>query len=325
MLKNLLRHSYWFFLLGACATATRVSRPATQTVRSSYSAEISSHTFDTALLSGKTPASLAALPITQDGAIILSPGYYETTFKSYCLQPGTPDPSANDAYIQQPLNVYRKDIIETALRNSLKKPGLEQRNIQLLLWSVVSGSDYNRLSWEVQNTAKALLSSKQIFQLKGGVMGVIKKVSNYLPGNSPGGLTEMKRLFEMGNSSYDAFERLAVIRQPAKINKADYKRDQWYWQSGGYFLRYFPDSYKQVKVQVYVPEGATDSSAMAAGNYLLFDPVQLMAAPANSDAQHLGIGAPVIEIIRKVIQINKGNTPKKPLPKAAPKDPKSMS
>jgi hypothetical protein len=42
---------------------------------------------------------------------------------------------------------------------------------------------------------------------------------------------------------------------------------------------------------------------MKDGNYLLFDPVTMMAIPANSNAQRLGIGAPVIDIIRRVIQI----------------------
>jgi len=49
------------------------------------------------------------------------------------------------------------------------------------------------------------------------------------------------------------------------------------------------------------------------GNYLLFDPVTMMAIPANSNAQRLGIGAPVIEVIRKVIEIQKiPQAPRKP-------------
>ena len=108
------------------------------------------------------PLSLMELPQTEDGEIVLSEGYYEADFKSYCLQPGTPSPSDRDAYGQAPLGGYRKDIVETVLRNSLKRPDLEQRNIQLLLWSVVSGSDFRKLSWEVQSTAEQLLSRKQI-------------------------------------------------------------------------------------------------------------------------------------------------------------------
>ena len=196
------------------------------------------------------------LPQTEDGEIVLSDGFYEANFKSYCLQPGTPSPSGNDAYRQAPLTGYRKDIIETVLRNSLKRTDLEQRNIQLLLWSVVSGSDFRKLSWEVQTTAQQLLSRKQIFELKGGVMGVVKTVSEALPAT---GVTsanlKLKQLFELGTSSYELFERVAVLQQSPGTNKATINKDQWYKQSNGYYLRYFPSSYQNVKIQVYVPEG----------------------------------------------------------------------
>ena len=62
------------------------------------------------LTNDKTPVSLMELPRTKEGAFVLSPGFYEADFKTYCLQPGTPGPSANDAYLQAPLqgaNAYR--------------------------------------------------------------------------------------------------------------------------------------------------------------------------------------------------------------------------
>jgi hypothetical protein len=123
----------------------------------------------------------------------------------------------------------------------------------------------------------------------------------------------MRRLFELGSSSYEAYERIAVIRQPSKISKADYKRDQWYQQEGGYYVRYFPSSYQRTKIQVFVPKGSLDEEGKQSGYHLLFDPVTMMAIPANSNAQRLGIGAPVVEVIRKVIEIQKiPRAPKKP-------------
>ena len=209
---------------------------------------------------------------------------------------------------------YRKDIVETVLRNSLDRPDLEQRNIQLLLWSVVSGSDYNRLSSSVKATSRQLLTSKQLFALQGGVMGMVKTFAAAFPEtgiNSP--INDMRRLFELGTSSYEAYERIAVLREPSIISHADYKRDQWYQQKEGYYVRYFPGSYQRVKVQVYVPSGSLDNDGKIAGNYLLFDPVTRMAIPANSNAQRLGIGAPVIEVIRKIIEIQKvPQAPRKP-------------
>ena len=117
------------------------------------------------------------LPQTQYGGFVLSPGFYEAEFKTYCLQPGTPDPTQGDAYLQGPVTGHRKDIIESVLLNSRERPDLEQRNVQLLLWSVVSGSNFNKLSYTVQADAMKLLTPKQVFTLKGGVAGVLKTVS----------------------------------------------------------------------------------------------------------------------------------------------------
>ena len=251
------------------------------------------------LLAERKPQSLMELPKSEDGGFVLSPGYYEADFKSYCLQPGTPDPSARDAYLQAPLTGYRKDIIESILRNSQEKTYLEQKNIQLLLWSVVSGSNFNKLSPSVKSTANELLSPKQSFELKGGVMGVVKTLSVAFPS----GNNNLTKLFEIGTGSYEAFERIAVLRQPSEIRRPDLKRDQWYKQVEGYYVRYLPSSYQRVSIQVYVPEGIVDTTA---GKYIIFDPVSLLAIPANSNAQRLGIGAPVIEIVRAIINVQKG-------------------
>jgi hypothetical protein len=256
------------------------------------------------------------LPVSQNGDIILSEGLYESEFKSYCLQPGTPSPSDRDAYLQAPLNSHRKDIVETALRNSINKPYLDQKNIQLLLWSVVSGSNYNKLSGNVQSTADQLLTSKQIFQLKGGYVGLVKNYASFIPESNVKNIyNQMNNLFELGTSSYEAYERIAVPSGASVIRHPEYKKEQWYKQPEGYYVRYFPSSYKKVKVQVFVPKGSLDSTGMKNGSYLFFDPVTMMAIPANSNAQRLGIGAPVIEIVRKVIQIERQ------LPRPAQKNP----
>jgi hypothetical protein len=329
MVKKLHLLIYGCILLAACNSASRNavrssnSNNLSDTVAIFAETDSSSHNMDTMAIAGKTASSLLDLPVTQDGAVILSPGFYEADFKSYCLQPGTPGPSVKDAYGQQVLNSYHKEIVETALRQSLIRTDLEQKNIQLLLWSVVSGSNFDQLSPKVQQTARQLLTRKQIYELRGGLSGMLKRMTNYIPNNS-GDLAAVKGLFEKGINSYDEFEKIAVRREPSIITDPSYRRDQWNWQPGGYFLRYYPASYKQLKVQVYVPDAVTSASAIAAGKYLLFDPVLLMAAPANSNAQHLGIGAPVIEILRKVIQVNT-NGPKLPQPKTTPKNPKTSS
>ncbi len=317
-MKRILLLPFFTALLFSCSSSRK--NTAEQAVTKDYTAVPR----PASLTDSLQPVSLLDLPVNEQGITILSEGFYESEYKSYCLQPGTPDPGPHDAYLQAPLSGYRKDIVGSILRNSQQQPDLPQHNIQLLLWSVVSGSDYNKLSPAVKRTANALLNPKQVFELQGGVMGMVKTVAYNMP---VGTNNEMRRLFELGNSSYEAFEQLAMRRGPSRIHRPDYAADQWYTQPGGYFVRYFPSSYKKVKIQVYVPKGTLDSSGKKAGRYLLFDPVELMAVPANSDAQRLGIGAPMVDIIRKVIIINQGTTPPAPRTKQprVAKQPKAAS
>ena len=325
MSKYLLRNLWVIMLIISCGPSSRNSaskdnkqKPAESTpVGKIDSTNLAQYDF----LADKKPGSLMELPKSQDGGFVLSPGYYEAEFNSYCLQPGTPDPSPRDAYYQAPLRGYRKEIIESILRNSQDKPDLQQRNIQLLLWSVVSGSNFNKLASPVQSTAYQLLTPKQVFELKGGVMGVVKQVASAIPTGNSG----LNRLFDLGTDSYEAYERMAVLRQPSEISHPEYKRDQWNKVPEGYYVRHFAKGYQKVHIQVYVPDGIVDSTS---GKYLFFDPVSMLAVPANSNAQRLGIGAPVIiDIVRKVIIINKGSGPAKrpdPAPKTGnPKNPKA--
>ena len=322
---TLLKHIWLFIFISACASSSKHQLIQTN-LPEAGTAYTPVPVLPDTLHNGEQPQPLTGLPQTEEGQIVLAEGYYEADYKSYCLQPGTPDPTDRDAYLQMPLQANQKDIVETVLRQSLQQPKLDQKNIQLLLWSVVSGSDYNKLSWPVQLTAQQLLTKKQIFQLKGGVMGVVKQVAQALPdARISGAQVSIKRMFETGTGTYESFERIAVLREPSVIHKANYKKEQWYQQPGGYYVRYFPNGYKQVKIQLYVPKGTLDSTGMQQGNYLLFDPVNRMAAPANSNAQRLGIGAPVAEIIRKIIRMQKdAPKPKQPTPKEQPKTSKEQ-
>lgn len=263
--------------------------------------------------SAQTPQSLVGLPQTQYGGFVLKPGFYEAEFKTYCLQPGTPDPHNGDAYVQSPISGYRKDIIESVLLNSREQKDMEQRNIQLLLWSIVSGSNFNNLSYSVQNDAAKLLTPKQIFQLKGGVIGVIKKASyttGLLNSNSA-----IKQLFETGVNSYEAYERIAINHEQSQIIKRGVKYNQWYRQNENYYVRFIPESYKKVKIQVYVPDGLLDADGKLNGEYLVYDPTGQQGIPTFTNAQRLGIGAPVIVgIVRQVIKINKALPPPKKSP-----------
>jgi hypothetical protein len=303
----LLRNLFLVIFLSACASSARNSK---QTVTSDEVDTGSS--IQPIIGEDQKPRSLMSLPQSQDGGFVLAPGFYEAEFKTYCLQPGTPDPSQGDAYFQGPVTGYRKDIVESVLLNSRRNPEVDQRNVQLLLWSVVSGSNFNKLSPSVQADAMKLLTPKQVFTLKGGVVEVLKTVSQstgvFHANNG------IQNLLETGITSYESFERLAVLKERSQIRRKDVKYDQWYKQRDNYYIRYFPVSYKKVRIQVYVPDNLMDSEGKVNGEYVVFDPTGQQAIPAFTNAQRLGIGTPVIDIVRVIIQVNKKSTYPKKLP-----------
>lgn len=263
--------------------------------------------------------SMVEQPQTENGSFVLKPGLYTAEFKSYCLQPGTPDPTPRDAYFQAPLNHPRKEIIETILKNSQTANDLDQRNIQLLLWGVMSRTEFSKLPTPVQYTGRRLLNSKQIFELNGGVMGIVKTVAAVMP--SGGTLGDIQDIFNTGVNSYEAYERIAVPRTLSQMRNPEFRLNQWYRHAEGYYVRYYPDGYKKTTIQVYVPETTQDGENLI--NYILFDPTSISIAPANTNAQRLGIGAPVvIDIIRTVIKVIDLDKPTRPAKKEAPKHPK---
>jgi sRNA-binding carbon storage regulator CsrA len=74
-------------------------------------------------------------------------------------------------------------------------------------------------------------------------------------------------------------------------------------------------SYQKVRIQVFVPDGLLDAEGKVGGEYLVFDPTGQQAIPAFTNAQRLGIGAPVIiDVVRKVIQIKKVSENEKKIP-----------
>jgi hypothetical protein len=104
------------------------------------------------------------------------------------------------------------------------------------------------------------------------------------------------------------------------------KYDQWYKQKENYYIRYFPANYQKMKIQIYVPAGLLDSADKLNDEYVVFDPTGKQAVPAYTNAQRLGVGAPVIDILRKVIIIQKKQDlplPKNPKQKQKETTPKS--
>src|SRR6478672_2345754 len=98
MKTALLRNFFCSLALVACVSPRNSNQsPSDHLLNSSFPDEPQ-------IAVDQKPSSLMDLPQTQYGGFILKPGFYESEFKTYCLQPGTPDPHQGDAYVQGPIS-----------------------------------------------------------------------------------------------------------------------------------------------------------------------------------------------------------------------------
>ena len=54
-----------------------------------------------------------------------------------------------------------------------------------------------------------------------------------------------------------------------------------------------------------MPDNVLDSTGKLNGEYLIFDPTGQQAIPAFTNAQRLGIGVPVKDIIKVIVEVSK--------------------
>src|SRR5215218_9407054 len=229
--------------------------------------------------------SLFNLPRTAAGDYILTPGFYEGEFESYCLHPGTHGPSSGDGYLYAPLKGSRKDIIETILQQSETTGNVSQRDVQLLIWAILAKATYKDLSANLKQAATELLTPKQLYELNGGALGLVPDVAAAMNVQIPASLrtalaieSQMRQLFLNSSTSYEEFERVAVLAEPSEVDRPEYKRGRWCRHPSGYYIRFFPNGYQRTTIQVYLPADSNNlNQSEAADRIILFHPSDIVA------------------------------------------------
>lgn len=223
--------------------------------------------------------SLTALQRNADETYTLAPGFYESVNLSYCLKAGTNGPAKGDSYGNAPILGKMDDIVEAILfqsqerwrnRNTSQTLGnqlagtlFSQKDVQLLLWAIIAKADFEDMQNKTKAVALALLTPEQIVKLNGGA---VKSVVNFASDKGfmekPEWMRKMeeaeqslRHLYRMSNSTYEDFERLAVLSglsneaQPVEFGT-------WFkHKKENFYVRYEPHGYSRTHVKIYVPEG----------------------------------------------------------------------
>src|SRR5689334_5065901 len=90
---------------------------------------------------------------TSNGGFVLQEGLYEYQSMSYCLKAGTHGPGGGDGYMYGETKGPMEDIVMAIVHNSYAHPGIPQRKIQQLLWSIIAHAKFDDLQNEIKLAA----------------------------------------------------------------------------------------------------------------------------------------------------------------------------
>lgn len=239
---------------------------------------------------GGSAKKLTGLERTANGGFMLQPGYYEMQTQSYCLKAGTHGPGGGDGYLFAPPLGPMDEIVMAVVRNSVNKPEVNQRDIQVLLWSIIARAKFDDLQNKIKLVATQLLTPKQIVKLNGGALGLVpdaatQKAMDAAPAPVKTVLqaeAQLRQMLASPVATYAEMERVAVLTGAAPIGEGSRSvpSGRWSLHPDGYYVRYLPSGYSNTRVEIWVPQGSP-----AVGKE--FDPATHIAVPGNTARQRL--------------------------------------
>lgn len=207
---------------------------------------------------------LSLLPRTENNGFRVPPGNFELYAQSYCLRAGTYTPGNGNGYVYAPLKGKYAELIRHVLENSANHPEIPQSEVQTLLWAIIAETKISDMPRERVQIAETLLTDEEIQELNGGALGQIpdsvkQKLLSELPPMARkvfNAKAEIRRLVSQSNSTFAELEDAAVL-----LGTPDFTEDsrevpsgRWSYHNNGHFIRYFPNGYKETRLQVSVPE-----------------------------------------------------------------------
>lgn len=220
-----------------------------------------------ALLDGFTPkkySPLLEMPHTEDATLFLVPGAYAGMLQSFCLKPGTYGPQKGDGYLHAEWEGPKADLISSIITRWSERRDIPQWDVQRLLWAIIAHVDLKDSYRDVQTTAARLLTPQEILELNGLSLKVVPgALSKRVLEKTPSAVreileaeNEMRRLFASGETKYSDLEQVAVKTgvMPESDSRYQVPRGRWSYHPAGFFIRYNPQGYSLIRVDIYYPD-----------------------------------------------------------------------
>ncbi len=243
----------------------------------------------------------------------LSSGLYSSKLKSFCLRGYTYGPTTGDGHLYAPLLGKKSEFVQLIIEKYGQNPGIEQNNIQVLLWAVIAGSDMSELGNNYSEVLNSLFDSGELLVMQGKdllsgvatdqISALRGQVMSSLPSNVRGFIESDNKIRKLvkDDASFNAIEQIAILSgvAPERDMIRQVSKGRWSKHPDGYYIRFFPNGYQETQVDIYVPyidettgknflDANFRSSKLLGIKKVIYNPATMVASPANQSSQRVG-------------------------------------
>jgi hypothetical protein len=240
-------------------------------------------------------APLLKLARDDNGAFILKPGIYEAYVESYSLTPFDQPTPRGSAFFPAPIKGRRAKVISDILKFAELHPDVPQVIIQNLVGLTIYGTDLEKMPQPTQAAAQKLLPKETLKKLSGAarakfleriILDTINQKAPKAAKDVAGAVAAEQKIDQQTGINSAIKVTLSGGSDPGTLAASTVK-GTWAQMEGGFFVRYLPEGYVRVRLQVIVPEAATEG--LDPKKPLTFDPTQFLAVHMGTPAQLLGL------------------------------------
>jgi hypothetical protein len=253
-------------------------------------------------------------PKSKNGGFQLKSGLYTMNAKSFCLRGYTYGPTRGDGHLYAPLKGKKAGFVQAILERYGNKPEIPQQDVQVLLWAIIAGADMNTLGAQYAKTLNELFTQEELLKYRGKewLEGIAdKELAEFKQSLLNKATPKLQKIIEADNKirsmvqqnkSFQEIEKIAIIAgvAPREDMIREVSKGRWSYHPDGFFVRFFPNGYKQTRVDVYVPfEGAVQldkkgrvvdiNEHSKQDKEVEFNPCTMVASPANQSSQRIGV------------------------------------
>ncbi|MBE2216903.1 MAG: hypothetical protein IAE90_01790 [Ignavibacteria bacterium] len=202
----------------------------------------------------------------------LGPGYYRLTIQSYCLKAGTHGPTKGSGHLIAPIKGKLDNLVTNILTRSAEHPEVAQKDIQLLLWSIIYGAKFTDLSPELQLRVKPLLTPSEITELSIGISDVPLDILPDEVKSTAKFYKDLRGKITDPGSSFEEIESMAVLPgdPPSDLLKKQVNPGNWAYIGDGFYMRMMPEGYQKSILELYRPQ-AVNVTRDAQGRITMYE------------------------------------------------------